>query len=242
MTASDPPAPGRRGDASTPRHPWLVWYVAYGSNMSRRRFLAYLQGGTVDGSSTRERGAADPTPPRASARLVLDRRLRFVGRSRRWGGGVAVLEHRRRARVRTPARAWLIGLEQFTDVLAQENRWDEAPQPRHPEFPDRPGSLVVAGNGLYGAVLVLGRAPDGRSVVTLTSPHPPEERPPTAPAPAYVRTIAAGIAESHGGDAAAHLAHLLGASREPAPTPGVRPDHERKGSNDPGGGSGHHLA
>ncbi|RMH74456.1 MAG: histone deacetylase [Actinomyces sp.] len=219
-----------------------MWYVAYGSNMSRRRFLAYLQGGRVDGSSTLERGAADPTPPRASARLLLDRRLRFVGVSRRWGGGVAVLEHRRQGGACTPARAWLIGFDQFTDVLAQENRWDEATAPRCPPLPDGPGSLVVAGEGLYGAVLVLGRAGDGRRVVTLTSPHPPENRAPNPPAPAYVRTIAAGIAETHGGDAAAHLAHLLGASREPTPTPGVRPHHERKGSNDPGDGVGHHLA
>ncbi len=178
-----------------------MWYVAYGSNMDRRRLTAYLGGGGVSGSRFVERGARDPRAPLASARLWLDRRVRFVGHSRRWGGGVAVLEHRRRTGVRTPARAWLIGHDQFEDIVAQENRRPVAPI----RLPGRTGRVVAVGTGTYDGLLLLGHSPvDGRPLVTITAPEPPEQLPSTPPSAAYAATIAAGITETHGPDAVPH--------------------------------------
>ena len=61
-----------------------VWYVAYGSNLSRERFRAYLEGGRPVGSRRHYAGGRDTSPPRESRVL----RLRRPPRLRRHLDGV----------------------------------------------------------------------------------------------------------------------------------------------------------
>src|SRR5215210_6185847 len=69
-----------------------VWYVAYGSNLSRERFRAYLEGGRPAGSQRHYSGGRDTTPPHQSRVLRLGGRLVFAGISTVWGGGLAFLD------------------------------------------------------------------------------------------------------------------------------------------------------
>ncbi len=84
----------------------LLWYVAYGSNMSAARFARYLA------------GAADRTPPQAGRAMLLPGTVFFADESVVWGGGRAYYDPDLPGR--TPARAHLITAGQFADVRRQE--------------------------------------------------------------------------------------------------------------------------
>jgi hypothetical protein len=188
----------------------LLWYVAYGSNRSRDRLRAYLEGavgppvGTVAPSgpgvtgdlATRfgaHRGCGDPTPPRTDRWVVLDRAVTFRGPSRRWGGGVAFLDLEPTPGAATPARAWLLGAAQVADLVAQEARLAAGPDPDALGAVP-PGGTLALGGGWYDTVLRLADL-DARPAVTVTTAQHLGE---SEPAPAYLATLAAGLAERPG--------------------------------------------
>jgi hypothetical protein len=191
----------------------LVWYVAYGSNLSARRFGCYLAGGRPRGSRRAYEGCRDPSPPRRTATAWLPGRLVFGGVSRVWGGGMAFYDPRASGRV--AARAYLVTHDQFADVLAQESR-------RPVGTPYRLGSAVdgrlPALGGSYDTVLHLGDA-EGVPRVALAAEDPPPARPPSA---AYLRPILAGLGTGFGLTADQCAAYLLTAG-------GVHPRWDRRG-------------
>lgn len=168
------------------------WYVAYGSNTCRARLTAYLEGvcGPPYGD---HRGCLDPAPPADDRWLVLDRAVRFRGRSPRWGGGVAFLDLVASA-ASTPARAWLLGVDQLLGIAAQEARLAADP-PASVLDGCTVGSAVVIGGGWYDTVL---RLPDldGIPSYAITT----SQDLPLAPATdAYAATLRAGRSEPDAG-------------------------------------------
>ena len=93
----------------------LVWYVAYGSNLSQDRFACYLQGGQPAGARRSYPGCSDRTPPREVVGLRLPGRVRFGGLSRVWGGGLAFLDTEA-GDGEVVARGYLIGTDQLDEV------------------------------------------------------------------------------------------------------------------------------
>ncbi|HMJ78819.1 MAG TPA: hypothetical protein VK507_22740 [Iamia sp.] len=188
----------------------LVWYVAYGSNMVADRLRAYLEGvagppvdvapppggalvpGDLSARFGAHRGCADPTPPRADRWVTLDRAVTYRGRSRRWGGGVAFLDLEPTPGAATPARAWLLGLDQVAELMAQEARLAVAPEPAALAALTAlaPGGTLPLGGGWYDTVLRLADI-DGTVALTVTTAQDLPETPPT---PAYLATLAAGLA------------------------------------------------
>ena len=173
-----------------------MWYASYGSNCSRARFLTYLRGGRPTGSDRDQVGARDPSDPRGDAPVEFLPAVCFAGHSRRWGGAPAFLEHRRSVRPGALGRRYLITREQFADVLAQENgrAFDSVELPDLGALPV--GGRTVIGDGFYDALVVLDPV-DGVPCVSFTSPTPPEDREPSAPSEAYLRTIMTGLADIH---------------------------------------------
>ena len=121
-----------------------VWYASFGSNILSERFACYLEGGRIDGMIRDMPGSRDPSPPTEWRRWDdLPHRLFFAHSSPTWdGGGVAFVDFGEDLRVagtpapaetervapatRAPAlgvsyRLYRVTLEQFNDVLAQEN-------------------------------------------------------------------------------------------------------------------------
>jgi hypothetical protein len=183
----------------------LVWYVAYGSNLSRERFRAYLEGGVPAGSRRTYLGARDRTPPRRSESMWLPGRLCFGGRSTVWGGGLAFLDIDGDARV--AVRAHLVTFGQFSDVVTQEARLSpESDLTRDPTGVYGPRSAV------YDAILELGERED-IPMLTMTSSV---TRPPVAPSTAYLSTIMRGLDDGFGLDQDDLVGYLLAAG-------GVRP-------------------
>lgn len=102
---------------------------------------------------------------------------------------------------RTLGRMYLLSAEQFADVHAQENGGDAKPADL---VAMAPGQRVQAGGGNYPIVVCCGLA-DEVPIFTFTTDRPPR---PTAPARAYMQTMACGLAESHDMSAGAIVNYL----------------------------------
>ena len=132
-----------------------VWYASYGSNCSRDRFLAYLRGGRAEGAGRDQIGARDTRDPSGDEPVRFETAVCFVGRSTRWGGAPAFLEHDRSARPGALGRRYRVTRQQFADVLAQESGrpLDSVPLPDLDEL--EPGTRAVIGDGFYDALVIL---------------------------------------------------------------------------------------
>ncbi len=106
----------------TARREGLVWYAAYGSNLSRERFACYVQGGTPAGAARTYTGCRDRTPPHDTTPLRIRGLLRFGGESLVRGGGRAYLAPDVPGEV--IGRGYLIRAEQLDDLVDQERYYD----------------------------------------------------------------------------------------------------------------------
>ncbi|XP_048137753.1 histone deacetylase 5 isoform X4 [Rhodamnia argentea] len=100
-----------------------IWYATFGSNMWKPRFLCYIEGGQVDGMQKLCSGSMDKRPPKEILWKIFPHRL-FFGResTRTWGlGGVAFLHPESKNKDIVHMCLYRITLEQFNDVLHQEN-------------------------------------------------------------------------------------------------------------------------
>jgi hypothetical protein len=178
----------------------MVWYAAFGSNMSSARLARYVEGGVLPGTARVYEGCRDPTPPREVRSLTLRGRVRFAGDSSVWGGGTAFYAPGDRGAVH--ARAYLMTLEQFGDLVAQETRH---PVGRTLQLA-RSGPTQHGWSHVYDVVLDLGRL-DGHRMLTLSSSRDHPVNPPSA---AYLRTLMDGLAEGFGLGAEERIAYLAG--------------------------------
>ncbi len=187
----------------------LVWYVAYGSNLSAGRFSCYLRGGRPPGGALSHPGARDRSLPRASKAAWIPGGVYFATPSQVWGGGRALYDPD--APGRAAARAYLITAQQFSDVAAQEMY-------REPGADLDLTEVVAAGRaqlgpGRYETLICAGR--DGRvPMVTFTAPWGMADVPLLRPGARYLRTLGQGLGQAHGWDprqTAGYLSGLPGA-------------------------------
>lgn len=200
-----------------------VWYAAYGSNLLQARFLAYLRGGRVAGSSRDHRGARDPSDPLDDRPYRLGQPLVFGNRSRTWdGGGICFVDAEPAESIEsvepgglvepggaadpvgTLGRAWLVTFDQLADVWAQENGATEGPTIDPAQLIET-GS-VDFGRGWYRRLILIGHL-DGHPVATFTCAV--DQRPELNPADqAYLAVVGRGVRETWG-YSAEEAAHYL---------------------------------
>lgn len=170
-----------------------VWYAAYGSNMSAARLACYVAGGRPPGGTRTYPGCRDRRLPARTVPVLLPGQVYFALESPVWGGGMCFYDPDRHGEL--PARAYLLTTEQLADVAAQEMR----------RVPGAALDLTLAlargrdrhGPGRYETLLCPGSI-DGIPVFTFTAPTGMADAVLNAPHAAYLRTIAAGLAEAHG--------------------------------------------
>jgi hypothetical protein len=182
----------------------LVWYVSYGSNMCADRLAAYLQGGRPPGASRTYPGARDPQPPRINEAVWLPGGIYFAGQSSVWTGGIASYDPSLPGRA--PARAYLLTLGQFSDVAAQERH--AAPGTDLDLAAVLADGRAEVGPGKYQTLLCAGNR-GGYPLLTFTCPNALATAETTTPAAAYLRMLAAGLAEAHGWTTAQIVGYLV---------------------------------
>ncbi|EEF47766.1 histone deacetylase 5 [Ricinus communis] len=186
-----------------------IWYATYGSNMWKSRFLCYIQGGQVEGMKKPCSGSMDRKPPKDILWRIFPHRL-FFGRESTltWGlGGVAFVHPASSADEKTYFCMYRITLEQFVDVLLQENVpnynmsspvFDSAAL--QSVINQGSMSLEVFKRGWYHNVVYLGQE---QNIPILTMTCPPSnvesfksgELPLCAPSKEYANTLIKGLVE-----------------------------------------------
>ncbi|NEA30476.1 histone deacetylase [Streptomyces sp. SID13031] len=176
-----------------------VWYVAYGSNLALNRFRCYLSGGRPPGGMRDYTGCRDPSEPSQVLSVWIPGGLVFSGESKVWTGGSAFYDPD--AGTQVAARAYLITVDQFADVVAQEMR-----RPPGGEFAlavSAVASIVeiaqALGPGRYETLIRVALR-DGVPMLTMTHGEASALEP-AAPSAAYLGWIGAGLREAHGWDA-----------------------------------------
>nr|ACF80379.1 unknown [Zea mays] len=201
-----------------------VWYASFGSNMWRPRFLCYIQGGKAEGMNIPCCGSRDTSSPKGTVWKTVPHRLLF-GRSSTpcWGtGGVAFLNPEINYNEKSYVCMYKITLEQFNDILFQENRLVlEDGKDGNTVYPDSPliGSseikfistnravhLEPIKDSWYSNVLYLGNE-DEVPILTMTCPASDIERYKSGelrlapPSETYAATLIKGLVEGKQMDA-----------------------------------------
>ena len=142
-----------------------------------------------------EVGAREKALPLDAVALETSHQLYFSGESRVWGGSPAFIDTKPVDGVVGLARAYLIGWDQFEDVVAQENGRRTASI----EIQDH--DLVLGfsrqiGPGRYENFLCTQRLND-IPVATLTAPWSMRDVTPSAPSAGYLAMLIGGLREAH---------------------------------------------
>ncbi|WP_306303644.1 histone deacetylase [Nocardia pneumoniae] len=212
--ATSSAAPGAHADRRD-RDPDLVWYAAYGSNMSLARLRTYLCGGRPDGGTLTLPGCRDPADPLRSVPLLLPGLLYFATESLTWTGGRAFYDPGCPGEI--AVHAHLLTATQFSDIVAQEMYRAPGADLDFSEVITR--GTITLGPGRYETLVCAGTY-DGHPVLSFTAPWRYRDVPGNAPAAAYLRYLAAGLRAAHGWSiwtTAGYLATRPGADRRWTP-------------------------
>ncbi|MEV6320009.1 histone deacetylase [Nocardia sp. NPDC051787] len=189
----------------------LVWYAAYGSNMSLTRLRTYLRGGHPDGGALTLPGCRNRSDPIRSAPLLLPGLLYFATESLTWTGGRAFYDPGCRGEI--AVHAHLLTTAQFSDIVAQEMYRAPGAELDLTGVIDR--GTITLGTGRYETLVCAGTY-DGHPVLSFTAPWRYRDVPGNPPAAAYLRYLAAGLRAAHGWSirtTAGYLATRPGADR-----------------------------
>ena len=150
-----------------------VWYVSYGSNMLKERFMCYIKGGSFRDSRYRE-PCRDTSLPKAVKTVEIPYDMYFGNKSGSWeNGGVSFIDTSKEGN--SLGVAYLITEEQFKHVREQEN-----------------GGHFPRSGMWYTQIIDLGTM-DGFEVKTITNPIP---RDPNNPSRKYLDALHEGIKEN----------------------------------------------
>lgn len=170
-----------------------VWYVSYGSNMNQERFMKYIIGGKVPNSNHIEQGARDNTPPKKVRVIKIPYQVKFLEHSKRWEGmGVAFLD-KSHSNSLSYAVAYLVTIEQFKDIVKQENNrnvLDELNLSRDELLKGTSKSVFT--NTWYQDIVYLGEI-EGIKSYTFTCSSDRFNNRAVKPSLNYVKTILTGI-------------------------------------------------
>jgi len=170
-----------------------LWYASYGSNLSRDRFMCYIDGGKPKNSSKIEKGCADKTEPKNDRPHQIKHALYFARNSKKWNnGGSCILSVKHDENKTTFGRKFLITVEQFLDIVSQNNGVENT----QIDFDEviKNGSKSI-NKSLSGNILYLGEE-DDYPIFTFTSHFDETEF--KRPDILYLATIGAGVKETFG--------------------------------------------
>jgi hypothetical protein len=199
--------------------PENVWYASYGSNLDRARFMTYIAGGTPDGSATEHEGARDKTEPEEDVAIRYEGRMHFAGVSGRWGGGgVAFIDNDTAGHAL--GRAYMLKMEQFDDVVAQENGRTPGTLSVDTEKALAEGKSEIS-HGFYGTLVHIGDykcAPvftftgdfSAKDAVTAMYDGKKFSGATNSPSDNYIRMIGSGLSETFGMDTQEQADYLRG--------------------------------
>ena len=175
--------------------PQYVWYASYGSNINADRFLCYIKGGQPEGSAQVETGCKDPSLPMDDSTFIIDHPLYFAKEAGRWESqGVAFIGLNKDNGNPTYSKKYLIKVDQFLDVVKQENNGVEFEIDLNEV--KRKGSQVFQRDSWYGNILYMGEE-NGFPIYTFTAPWDINDVEWKKPSHPYLSTIIKGLKQDY---------------------------------------------
>lgn len=172
--------------------PEYVWYATYGSGLSKENFMCYVEGGRPEGISHRFPGCTDKSGPRDDVFMSIPFELYFAGESKIWGGGYAHIKSKPSTTAHTIARAYLVTLDQFRDIVAQHNEWQTAPELPAEDAARLGHATIGSGDGAYDELVYCGMR-EGHPIFTITATKP--LKPYVPPTATYTNLLYKGLSE-----------------------------------------------
>ncbi len=172
----------------------MIWYAAYGSNLSEDRFLCYIKGGKPEGASIEQRGMTDKSLPLINTHYTISHELYFADHSASWNGGVAFVSPEPSEK-QSLCRIYLIKRQQFKELLSQENRILDRTVEVDFDQLDVKKRFTASADTWYGLVLKVGEFA-GYPVYTFTREDDCRSKR-TSPSEPYLNTIIRGFVECH---------------------------------------------
>lgn len=177
-----------------------IWYASYGSNMSRERFMCYIEGGRPPGAKKTQQRMSVWSEPTHDTEIKISHEMYFAKRARNWGnGGVCFIGPAEpdNNRAETRCRIYRITRQQFIELIADENKADRESVARELKDLDFKNDKSRAfGDGWYNLVLRVGQHGDGYPIWTFTQSGD-ERDARVAPSPEYITTLVRGLAEMY---------------------------------------------
>ncbi|WP_158825764.1 hypothetical protein [Mucilaginibacter lacusdianchii] len=170
-----------------------VWYVSYGSNLLKERFLIYINGGKFPGSTAVYLGCKNKSLPKDCQDIYINSELYFARTSKSWNGAVAFIRTQFSAKEITLGRMYLITKEQFIDIVKQENSIKNDLDIDFNNVINKQSSIIS--NGFYGNILFIGNQ-DNYPMFTFTNKEDIQE--PKRPTKEYLSAIIRGIKQTFG--------------------------------------------
>lgn len=178
----------------------LVWYACYGSNLYKKRFLYYIQGGGPESASELYRGCSNKSVPLNDIEIIIPHKLYFSKESSRWEDrGVAFLKSKKNEDAKTLGRMYLIKKDQFIEIVMQESGKDLDDTSTKIDFETAisEGSSLVPGIIWYGHIIYLG-SKRSHPIFTCTATWRDAEINLNPPGEEYLKFIIKGLKETYG--------------------------------------------
>ncbi len=174
--------------------PTHVWYATYGTGLSREHFMQFINGGQFGSKTVRTYpGCSDTTPPLKTTFMALPHELYFAGNSETWGGGFVRIDPTVDRSQHTLSRAYLISMQQFKEIIAQENFRDHMVSLPLDAAKKHGHAPIGDGSGNYEELVYCG-VKEGYPVYSVTTGLPRQAYNP--PAPAYTQLLCQGLSEN----------------------------------------------
>lgn len=174
-----------------------IWYVSYGSNLLRQRFMVYIQGGRAPGGTRDQPGCSDHTPPIKDEAIEIPNGIYFGGEAMIYSCGAFITQQP--GPRPTKARAYLITAEQFWQVVQQENNWPHPiKQPSISSIRQHKTAVLqdIGGKHAQFTRIIYCGEKAGYPMLSFTAEHQHDQV--KKPSVVYLQIIARGLAESHG--------------------------------------------
>jgi hypothetical protein len=166
----------------------LVWYAAYGSNLSFKRFKRYLA------------KCRNDSEPIKNKPIIIPHQLYFAKSSEKWKNkGVAFIKSKvtDSRDNQTKGRIYLITKEQFNDIFHQENSKNKYNIFNiNYEQIIREQQIIVPGTGWYTRIIYLGTEEE-YPIFTFTSPISDNQIEKNLPSITYQSYIISGLKETY---------------------------------------------
>ncbi len=175
------------------KEPVRMWYATYGSGLSKENFARQIRGGPSIAIPHTFKGCTDKTLPLRDEFISLPYDVYFAGKCIPCNGGHIAITSTPSKGAHTIGRAHLITVEQFKEIVADQNGQAETTDLPFQKAMEQGHATIGEGQGYYNELVFCGMK-EGFPMFSVTAARP--RSPYQPPSPGYTRLLCIGLSEN----------------------------------------------